>query len=79
MSATGSKTYPPKRSSVLLAANGRWAPALARAAVATGCDGVFIETHVDPVKALSDSDNTIKFSELRKVWRKLKAIDEILT
>jgi len=35
------------------------APALARAAVATGCDGVFLETHPNPEQALSDKDNTI--------------------
>jgi len=58
--------------------DGRWAPALARAAVATGCDAVFLETHLDPPKALSDSDNAIKFSGLRMVWRKLRAIDEVL-
>src|SRR5258707_10767278 len=33
--------------------DGRLAPVLARAAVAAGCDGVFIETHVNPAEALS--------------------------
>lgn len=58
--------------------DGKWAPALARAAVATGCDAVFVETHVDPESALSDSDNAMKFSGLRRFWRKLRAIDELL-
>jgi 2-dehydro-3-deoxyphosphooctonate aldolase (KDO 8-P synthase) len=58
--------------------DGRWAPALARAAVATGCDGVFIETHVNPEEALSDKDNAIKFSALRKLWRTLRSIDELV-
>lgn len=58
--------------------DGRWAPALARAAVATGCDAVFVETHVDPARALSDGDNCIKFSEMRALWNQLRAIDEIL-
>jgi 2-dehydro-3-deoxyphosphooctonate aldolase (KDO 8-P synthase) len=56
----------------------RWAPYLARAAVAVGCDGVFIETHVNPAVALSDGANAIKFSEMRKLWKKLRAIDEII-
>ena len=56
----------------------KWAPGLARAAVATGCDGVFIETHVRPERALSDKDNAIPFAELRRVWRLLRAIDEVV-
>ena len=56
-----------------------WAPALARAAVATGCDAVFIETHVAPEEALSDGANSIKFSEMRKLWKTLRSIDEIVS
>ncbi len=55
--------------------DGCWAPALARAAVATGCDGVFIETHVKPEEALSDKDNTIPFSAVSQLWRTLGKID----
>jgi 2-dehydro-3-deoxyphosphooctonate aldolase (KDO 8-P synthase) len=58
--------------------DGRWAPALARAAVATGCDGVFLETHLNPEEALSDKDNAVPFKELRKLWRMLRSIDEIV-
>jgi len=58
--------------------DGKWAPALARAAVATGCDAVFVETHVAPEKALSDKDNSIRFSELKALWRMLRKIDEIV-
>ena len=58
--------------------DGRWAPNLARAAVATGCDGVFVETHVTPEKALSDKDNSIRFSELKGLWRTLRRIDAIV-
>jgi 2-dehydro-3-deoxyphosphooctonate aldolase (KDO 8-P synthase) len=56
-----------------------WAPALARAAVATGCDAVFIETHVAREEALSDGANSIKFSEMRKLWKTLRSIDEIVS
>lgn len=57
----------------------RWlAPYLARAAVAAGCDAVFIETHVDPDQALSDGANAIIFKDLRLLWRKLRAIDAVV-
>ena len=57
----------------------KWAPALARAAVAVGCDGVFLETHIKPEEALSDKDNTLKLSSLRKIWRELKEINKIVS
>jgi 2-dehydro-3-deoxyphosphooctonate aldolase (KDO 8-P synthase) len=60
------------------AGDGRWAPALARAAVATGCDGVFIETHLNPEEALSDRDNAIAFSKLAGLWRTLRSIDAVV-
>jgi 2-dehydro-3-deoxyphosphooctonate aldolase (KDO 8-P synthase) len=56
----------------------RWAPALARAAVAAGCDGVFMETHVRPEEALSDKDNLVPIGRLKDLWRKLRAIDEVV-
>jgi len=58
--------------------DGRFAPALARAAVATGVDGVFMETHMNPKKALSDAANAIAFREVEGLWRKLIAINEIV-
>jgi 2-dehydro-3-deoxyphosphooctonate aldolase (KDO 8-P synthase) len=39
-------------------------PYLARAAVAAGCDGVFVETHPDPDRAPSDGPNMIPMSQL---------------
>ena len=54
--------------------DGRWAPALARAAVATGVDGVFMETHVNPAEALSDKANAIAFKDLKRLWKTLIAI-----
>lgn len=53
------------------------APVLARAAVGAGCDGVFMETHPDPDKALSDGPNQIPLNELAGVIRQLKQIHEI--
>jgi len=58
--------------------DGRWAPALARAAVATGVDGVFMETHVNPAEALSDKANAIAFKDLKRVWQTLIAIHGIV-
>jgi 2-dehydro-3-deoxyphosphooctonate aldolase (KDO 8-P synthase) len=58
--------------------DGKWAPALARAAVATGCDGVFLETHVNPEEALSDKDNTVPLAALGRLWGTLKDIDEVV-
>ena len=58
--------------------DGCWAPALARAAVATGCDGVFMETHVKPEEALSDRENTIPFAAVSPLWKTLGKIDEVV-
>lgn len=57
----------------------RWAPPLARAAVAVGCDAVFMETHVTPAKARSDAANTVPLSAVRALWRTLRSIDEIVS
>ena len=57
---------------------GRWAPALARAAVAVGCEAVFLETHPAPGRALSDGANMIPFGQLRTLWRILRRLDEIV-
>ena len=58
--------------------DGKYAPALARAAVATGVDGVFMETHLNPKIAKSDAANAIKFAEVEKLWKKLIAINKIV-
>lgn len=51
--------------------DGVLAPVLARAAVATGVDGVFIETHIDPSKAFSDGPNQIPLADLSALLAKL--------
>ncbi len=56
--------------------DGYLAPVLARAAVAAGCDAVFIETHPNPAEAMSDGANAIPFRQMRKLWQVLRAIDE---
>ena len=47
---------------------------LARAAVSAGADGVFMEVHPDPDKALCDGPNSLPLSELRPLLRVLKQI-----
>ncbi|XHR27722.1 MAG: 3-deoxy-8-phosphooctulonate synthase [Chthoniobacteraceae bacterium] len=59
------------------AGDGILAPVLARAAVAAGCDGVFIETHENPAKALSDGPNQIPLAKLPALLKKLGAIHEL--
>jgi len=54
--------------------DGVLAPALARAAMATGCDGIFMEVHESPKRALSDGPNQIPLKDLPKHLRMLKAI-----
>jgi len=54
--------------------DGVLAPALARAAMATGCDGIFMEVHDNPSRALSDGPNQIPLKDLPKHLRVLKAI-----
>jgi 2-dehydro-3-deoxyphosphooctonate aldolase (KDO 8-P synthase) len=54
--------------------DGELAPVLARAAVAAGCDGVFMEVHENPARALSDGPNQIPLKQLPKHLRMLRAI-----
>jgi 2-dehydro-3-deoxyphosphooctonate aldolase (KDO 8-P synthase) len=51
---------------------------LARAAVAVGVDGVFMEVHPDPKNALCDGDNSLPLSDLEKTLVVLKRIEEAL-
>jgi 2-dehydro-3-deoxyphosphooctonate aldolase (KDO 8-P synthase) len=52
-------------------------PALARAAVAVGVAGVFIETHQDPDKAPSDGPNMIPLKDIERLVRRLQEFDRI--
>jgi 2-dehydro-3-deoxyphosphooctonate aldolase (KDO 8-P synthase) len=56
----------------------RMAPVLARAAVAAGCDGLFIETHPRPDKAQSDAANQIPLSEVKALLTALREIHEVV-
>jgi 2-dehydro-3-deoxyphosphooctonate aldolase (KDO 8-P synthase) len=50
------------------------APVLARAAMAAGCDGIFLEVHENPARALSDAPSQIPVKNLPKILRMLKAV-----
>jgi 2-dehydro-3-deoxyphosphooctonate aldolase (KDO 8-P synthase) len=56
----------------------RFVPVLARAAVAAGVAGVFIETHPDPDKAPSDGPNMVPLKELETLLAELMAIDTVV-
>jgi len=51
---------------------------LSRAAIAVGADGIFMEVHFDPSKALCDSENSISLNDLPHILKTLKKIEEIL-
>jgi len=51
---------------------------LARAAVAVGVDGVFVEVHDRPEHALSDGPNALRLDLLAGFWKRLKALDGLV-
>lgn len=53
-------------------------PALARAAVAVGISGLFMETHPNPDKALSDGPNSWPLDQIKALLEELLAIDKIV-
>jgi len=53
-------------------------PVLARAAVAVGISGLFMETHPDPAKALSDGPNAVPLHRMKELLESLVAIDAIV-
>jgi len=55
-----------------------FAEPLARAAVATGVDGLFMEVHPEPERALCDGPNMMKLDDLLGMLTTLKAIDALV-
>ena len=53
-------------------------PVLARAAVASGISGVFMETHPNPEKALSDGPNAWPMKLMRPLLETLKTLDALV-
>src|SRR6266481_1998735 len=59
--------------------DGALAPVLARAAMAAGCDGIFMGVHENPARALSDGPNQVRLNDLPKHLRMLKAIHAVVS
>jgi len=53
-------------------------PIVARAAVAAGCHGVFVETHPDPDKALSDGPNMVPLDQIGTLFQQLKKLRQVV-
>jgi 2-dehydro-3-deoxyphosphooctonate aldolase (KDO 8-P synthase) len=52
-------------------------PVLARAAVAVGVAGLFMETHPDPAKALSDGPNAVPLADMKPLLETLVELDRV--
>ena len=57
----------------------RFIPTLSRAAVAAGVDGVFLEVHEAPERALSDGPNALRLDLLSSLWDKLQSIHRLVS
>jgi 2-dehydro-3-deoxyphosphooctonate aldolase (KDO 8-P synthase) len=57
----------------------RMAPVLARAAVAAGCDGVFLEAHPNPDQAKSDAANQLPLSQVKSLLTTLRDLHAVVT
>ena len=53
-------------------------PVLSRAAVAVGVAGLFMETHPDPAKALSDGPNAVPLKHMKALLEQLVALDRVI-
>jgi len=64
----------PNQTSGVTGGNPQLIGTIAKAAIATGADGLFIETHPDPSKALSDGANMLKLDLLESLLTELVRI-----
>ncbi|MBR5574440.1 MAG: 3-deoxy-8-phosphooctulonate synthase [Paludibacteraceae bacterium] len=58
--------------------NREMVPHLIRAAVAVGIDGLFLEVHPEPEKAISDAANQLRLSDVEQVLQRALAIDQLI-
>lgn len=68
----------PGAKGVCSAGERQYVAALSRAAVAFGCDALFLEVHENPDKALCDGSNMVSLKELEKLLSQVKNIDKIV-
>jgi len=54
-------------------------PTLARAVVGAGVDGVFVEVHEEPERALSDGPNALRLDKLAALWENLQSIHRVVS
>ena len=73
--ATHSVQQPSSQSGVT-GGNRGMVPYLMRAALAVGVDGLFIETHPEPEKAISDAANQVRLSDMGKLLREAKSLED---
>lgn len=57
--------------------NREMVPHLIRAAVAVGIDGLFLEVHPEPEKAISDAANQVRLSDVEYILEQVKAFDQL--
>tara|TARA_Y100000022_G_C13174625_1_gene340340 strand:- start:601 stop:879 length:279 start_codon:yes stop_codon:yes gene_type:complete len=53
-------------------------PLLARAAMAVGISGIFMETHPNPSEALSDGPNAVPLNNMKDLLKTLQGIDQLV-
>ena len=58
--------------------DGKFAPVIAKAAVAVGVAGVFMEVHPDPLSSPSDGPNMIRLDYFEEILEKLLSIDGVV-
>jgi 2-dehydro-3-deoxyphosphooctonate aldolase (KDO 8-P synthase) len=68
----------PNQTSGVTGGNPHLIGTIAKAAIATGADGLFIETHPDPSKAKSDGANMLRLDLLEELLEKLVAIRKVV-
>ena len=69
----------PNQTSGVTGGNPQLIETIAKAAIATGADGLFIETHPNPSVALSDGANMLKLDLLEKLLEKLVKLRKVVT
>jgi len=69
----------PGGNGTLTSGNREYIPYLAKAAVAAGADGLFMETHINPSQALSDGPNMIPIEDIPELLKQCLAIREIVS
>ena len=68
----------PSSQSGITGGNRSMVPYLMRAALAVGVDGLFIETHPDPDKAISDAANQVRLEDMRGLLEQALQIDALI-